>query len=130
MSSREILDKCVYLSKLSDAFKDDLSKLMMPFDAPEGHVFISEGDPINSFLVVESGTLVRTKDVVSFGRRMSSPDDPPIEIDAIGPNTCSGLLHVAGQPDEGLDELVSAKQLNPRGSLLLHYERLGAKESN
>jgi len=56
--------------------KDNLVKLMVSFDAPEGHVFIKEGDPIDSFLIVDSGSLVRTKEV--------SGGEPPLEIDTIG----------------------------------------------
>jgi len=76
MSARAVLDKGIYLSSLSDEFKDNLVKLMVSFDAPEGHVFIKEGDPIDSFLIVDSGSLVRTKKV--------SGGESPLEIDVIG----------------------------------------------
>ena len=76
MSARAVLDKGIYLSSLSDEFKDNLVKLMISFDAPEGHVFIKEGDPIDSFLIVDSGSLVRTKKV--------SGGESPLEIDVIG----------------------------------------------
>lgn len=94
MSAREVLDKGIYLSSLSDEFKDDLVKMMVSFDAPEGHVFIKEGDPINSFLIVDSGSLVRTK-IVSEG-------EPPLEIDVIGVGKVTGFLHVAGHANEDL----------------------------
>lgn len=76
MSARAVLDKGIYLSSLSDEFKDELVKMMVSFNAPEGHVFIKEGDPIDSFLIVDSGSLVRTKKV--------SGGESPLEIDVIG----------------------------------------------
>lgn len=110
---RKFLDKCQWLEKFSDPLKDDLAKLMIPFDAPEGHVFIREGDPISSFLIVESGTLSRTK-------RITSPDasvgasvvtDEPLEIDDIGSGKVSGFLHVVGrQCDEVAYATITAKK--------------------
>ena len=95
MSARAVLDKGIYLSRLSDEFKDELVKMMVSFDAPEGHVFIKEGDPIDSFLIVDSGSLVRTKKVSGRG-------EPPLEIDVIGVGkhmvykrffVCAHLIH-------------------------------------
>ena len=92
MPSIEMLEKSQWLRKFSHSFKEDLIKLMIPFDAPEGHVFIREGEPINSFLVVQEGILQRT-------RRPEGEGDP-IKIDEINPGQVSGFLHVAGSQDE------------------------------
>ncbi|KAL7531075.1 hypothetical protein ACHAXR_003828 [Thalassiosira sp. AJA248-18] len=92
----EVLNNSQWLSKFSDDFKDDLSKLMIPFNGPEGHVFVREDDPIESFLIVESGNLLRTKRPSGEGNK----DDQPIKIDTVGPGRISGFLHVAGHPDE------------------------------
>ena len=90
MGAREVLDQGHTFPLFSDFFKDDLVKMMVSFDAPEGHIFIKEGDLINSFLIVESGTLQRTKKI---------PGEGSIEIDVIGPGRATGFLHVAGHPD-------------------------------
>jgi CRP-like cAMP-binding protein len=86
------LERDQYFSKFSDSFKDDLVKLMISFDVPEGHIFVEEGGPIHSFFIVESGVLVRTK------RRYG--DDEPILIDEVGPGIATGFLHVAGRDDD------------------------------
>ena len=90
--AKEVLEKAEWISKFSDSFQNDLVKLMMPFDAPEGHVFITEGDPIDSFLLVETGTLLRTK-------HQADGNGEPIKIDEIHPVRCTGFLHVAGNAD-------------------------------
>jgi len=93
MPTPEMLEKSQWLCKFSQSFKEDLVKLMIPFDAPEGHVFIREGDPINSFLFVQEGVLKRT-------RRPEGEAGDPINIDEINPGQVSGFLHVAGSQDE------------------------------
>lgn len=90
MAARAVLEQGQIFPLFSDTFKDDLVKMMVSFDAPEGHIFIKEGDPINSFLIVESGTLQRTKEI---------PGEGSIEIDVLGPGGATGFLHVAGHPD-------------------------------
>lgn len=93
--ANEMLQNCRWGSKFSDAFQADLAKLMVPFDAPEGHVFIKEGAPIDSFLIVESGKLLRTKRHVNAGG-----DDEPIQLETDGPGSSAGFLHVAGTQDD------------------------------
>lgn len=96
-----VLNKSQWLSKFSDSFKDDLAKLMVPFDAPEGHTFIKEGDPITSFLVVESGNLLRTKRPPRASvLNQDGHDNEPVYIDSIGPSRVTGFLHVAGFQDD------------------------------
>ncbi|KAL7535786.1 hypothetical protein ACHAWF_005271 [Thalassiosira exigua] len=90
-TARAVLDASRWASKFSDSLKDDLAKLMMPFNGPEGHVFISEGEPINEFIIVESGIISRTKHVSGGGIH---------EIDTVGPGSTLGFLHVAGHPDD------------------------------
>jgi D-lactate dehydrogenase len=94
--AKAILEKSQWLSKLSDSLKHDIAELMVPFDAPEGHIFIKEGDPVNSFLIVESGFLSRSKRPAGEGHE----GEEPIQIDKIGPGRVSGFLHVAGSADE------------------------------
>jgi D-lactate dehydrogenase len=45
----------------SEGFLDSLAHIMVPINAEDGHIFLEEGSPVNTFLVLESGTLVRTK---------------------------------------------------------------------
>ena len=87
-----VLERDQFFSKFSDSLKDDLVKLMVSFDVAEGHIFVEEGNPINSFYMVESGLLIRTK------RRYG--DDEPILIDEVGPGVATGFLHVAGHDDD------------------------------
>lgn len=91
-----VLEKNEYLSKFSESFKDDLVKIMISFDVPEGHIFVEEGGPIHSFYVVQSGLLIRTKRRYGEGHE----DDQPILIDEVGPGIVTGFLHVAGHDDD------------------------------
>jgi CRP-like cAMP-binding protein len=92
-----VLGKSPYFNEYSRSFQDDLAKLMVACDSPEGHVFINEGDHINSFLIVESGTLYRTKRQTDEGSEVETP----FQIDVVGPGGVAGFLHVAGaSPDE------------------------------
>jgi len=93
--AKAVIENSLWMSKFSESFQDDLVKLMVRFDAPEGHVFIKESDPINAFLLIESGILIRTKRPVGKGHE----DDGPIEIERLGPGRATGFLHVAGCQD-------------------------------
>jgi len=90
--AKAVLEKSQYWANYSGDFQDDLAKLMVPCDSPEGHIFINEGDRINSFLIVESGTLYRTKRQSEEGTEA----DVPFQIDVVGPGSVTGFLHVAG----------------------------------
>mmetsp|Transcript_14741 Transcript_14741/g.25999 ORF Transcript_14741/g.25999 Transcript_14741/m.25999 type:complete len:356 (-) Transcript_14741:623-1690(-) len=94
--AKVVIENAQWGNKFSSSFQDDLAKLMVPFDAPEGHIFIKEGEPINAFLMVESGLLSRTKRPSGEDHE----DDEPIQIDMIGPGRASGFLHVAGSQSE------------------------------
>mmetsp|Transcript_26568 Transcript_26568/g.59964 ORF Transcript_26568/g.59964 Transcript_26568/m.59964 type:complete len:505 (+) Transcript_26568:257-1771(+) len=90
--AREILDKTQWLSQLSSEFKDEIAKLMSPLDLVEGTILIREGTPQDTFYLVDSGVLVRAKNV---------PDSAEtIDLDTIGPAATSGFLHVAGVEDD------------------------------
>ena len=95
--AKALLKNNPFWSKYSDSFQDDLAKIMVPFDSPEGRIFVREGEHINSFLTVESGTLYRTKRQSEEGIEI----DEPFQIDEVGPGSVTGFLHVAGaSPDE------------------------------
>lgn len=91
--AKAALENSQWMSKLSDELQIELTKVMVPLNAPEGHVFVREGQPVDSFHLVESGTLLRTK-------RVGEEDEEEIEIDSIGPGRLSGFLHAAGTCDD------------------------------
>jgi len=104
-NAKGTLEKSQWASLFSEDLQNDMVKLMMPFDAPEDHIFLKEGEPINGFLCVESGILVRTK-------RPSGDDyGEPIFIDNINPGQVSGFLHVAGNwdPEEAFATISAGK---------------------
>ena len=80
------------ISSLIFVFVPTVAKLMSPLDLVEGTILIREGTPQDTFYLVESGALVRTKEV---------PDSAEtINLDTIGPAAASGFLHVAGVEDD------------------------------
>lgn len=90
---------------LSEALKDDIAKLMQPVDASDGHCFCEEGKPINQFLIIEKGTLTRTKHL-----KTNKPlEDDQLQVDELGPGKVTGFLHVAGYVDEPAYATLSAK---------------------
>jgi CRP-like cAMP-binding protein len=62
-------------------------------EASPGHVFTKEGEEITKFLIVETGSLVRTK--------ASAGEGDAITLDEIGENGVTGFMHVAGR-DSGV----------------------------
>lgn len=96
---------------ISPAFQDDLAKLASPMHAPDGHVFVKEGSLIDSFIVVESGLLVRTKAPAAGGE--------PVLIDKIGPGGTSGFLHVVGakENESAFATIAAAQDSAGRGGL-------------
>lgn len=91
--ANELVKKSPWLCKLSNSLQDDLVKIMIPFDATEGHIFTKEGEPIHASLLVESGVLLRTK-------CQADGEGDPVDIDMIGPAGSTGFLHVAGDQDD------------------------------
>lgn len=77
--AKAAIQNALWLDKFSDSLQDDLAKLMLPFDAPEGHVFIREGELVSSILLVESGILTRTKLPAGDGHT----GEEPTELDTV-----------------------------------------------
>lgn len=104
-----LLKDTTWLSAASDDFINALAELMVPIDAKDGHIFVTEGHPIHSFMIVESGTLARTKLAVDEGQVESfrasirslrqsmvanALDKHSVLIDTIeGRGRITGLLH-------------------------------------
>ena len=92
--ARALLDRTSIFSALSDTFKDEISKLMSPVEAPAGHVFTKEGEEITKFIIVETGYLVRTK-------ASADGEGEPFVLDTIGEAGVTGFMHVAAR-DSGV----------------------------
>ena len=92
--ARALLDRTSIFSALSASFKDEISKLMSPFEAPAGHIFTKEGEEITKFIIVESGYLVRTK-------ASADGEGEPFVLDTIGEAGVTGFMHVAAR-DSGV----------------------------
>ncbi len=90
--ARELLDNAQWFGSSSEAFKDEVAKLMQPVEADDGHCFVKEGHPINEFIIIEEGLLTRTKSVKNGNENLL--------IDEVGPGNVTGFLHVAGYEDE------------------------------
>ena len=91
--ARVLLNHTSIFSGLSDVFKDEIAKIMSPVEASPGHVFTQEGDEITQFIVVESGSLIRTKAPKGGGE--------PIILDRIRKNGVTGFMHVVAR-DSGV----------------------------
>jgi CRP-like cAMP-binding protein len=91
--SRGLLNRTAIFSNVSDLFKDEIVKIMTLVEASPGHVFTKEGEEITKFLIVETGSLVRTK--------ASAGEGDAITLDEIGENGVTGFMHVAGR-DSGV----------------------------
>lgn len=66
---------------------------MTPIEAPAGHIFTKEGEEIDKFIIVESGSLIRTK--------ASAGEGEALVLDTIGENGVTGFMHVAAR-DSGV----------------------------
>lgn len=91
--SRALLNKTILFNDLSDSFKDEMAKIMTPIEVPPGHIVTKEGEEITQFMIVESGSLIRTKASVEEG--------DAIMLDEIGANGVTGFMHVAAR-DSGV----------------------------
>jgi D-isomer specific 2-hydroxyacid dehydrogenase, catalytic domain len=57
----KILKSTSWFGGASEELLEALADQLKFVEAPEGHVFVAENEPMDQFMVVESGTLVRTK---------------------------------------------------------------------
>lgn len=60
-AAAKVLRQSPWFAHASDSFLDALAQRMIPVWAADGHVFVEEGSDITFFLIIESGTLARTK---------------------------------------------------------------------
>ena len=102
----DLLKCSAWFNQAPDDLLEALSLKMEPVEVDDGHIFFHEGMPIDAILVIEEGTLARTKllkdsntDVKSSlktRRRLSSANllDESILVDKIsGRGRLTGLLH-------------------------------------
>lgn len=92
------IDNAQWLSELSEPLKNDIVGVMTQSCPPEGDCLLEEGEIITRFIIVENGTLIRTKS--------TGADGAPLPLDEVGAGKVTGFLHVLGHHD---DDKVSAK---------------------
>ena len=92
------IDNAQWLSELSEPLKNDVVGIMTQVRPSEGDCLLKEGEIINRFIIVEAGTLIRTKS--------TGADGAPLPLDEVGAGKVTGLLHVLGNHNE---ETVSEK---------------------
>lgn len=94
------LDNAQWLSELSEPLKNDIVGVMAQVCPSEGDCLLKEGEIINRFIIVEAGTLIRTKS--------TGADGASLPLDEVGAGKVTGFLHVLGHHD---DDKVSVKIL-------------------
>mmetsp|Transcript_26047 Transcript_26047/g.52776 ORF Transcript_26047/g.52776 Transcript_26047/m.52776 type:complete len:568 (+) Transcript_26047:206-1909(+) len=119
MTPTDILQHTSWFSNVSDELKEAIASKMTLAEVEEGHVFVQEDFPINHLMIIEQGTLTRSKmepdepingDVATDHRPMksffdisfSSPEalEESIVVDEIeGLGRVSGLLHILVEYD-------------------------------
>lgn len=104
-----LLRSSSWFESASNELVQALASLMIPMSASDGHVFVEEGTELRSFMIVEEGTLARTRlsvsaetreDVKSSIRslphtqRTAAIDEQSVLIDLVqGRGRTTGLLH-------------------------------------
>ena len=63
--ARQLLDNAKWFERLSGPLKDEISKILQPMEVDAGHCFVVEGEGITQFMIVESGSLIRSKKVAT-----------------------------------------------------------------
>ena len=94
------LDNAEWLSTLSEPLKNDIESIMTQRLPSEGDCLLKEGEIIDRFIIVEAGTLIRTKSTDANGA--------PLPLDELGAGKVTGFLHVVGHHD---DDMVSMETL-------------------
>ena len=100
-----VLKSTVWVSSASAELIDALAELMTPLETDSGYTFIEEGSPMQNFIIIEDGTLARTKLSVEessipsiqsalHGRSKEWIDKNSVLIDVIsGRGRIIGLMH-------------------------------------
>ena len=94
--ARQLLDNAKWFERLSGPLKDEISKILQPMEVDAGHCFVVEGEGITQFMIVESGSLIRSKKVAT----PEGEEDIHVTVDVISPMKTTGFLHVAGRKSE------------------------------
>jgi len=87
------LDNAEWLSSLSEPLKNDIESIMTQRLPSEGDCLLKEGEIIDRFIIVEAGTLIRTKSTDANG---------PLPLDELGAGRVTGFLHVVGHHDDDM----------------------------
>ena len=86
------IDNAQWLSELSEPLKNDIMDIMTQANPSEGDCLLKEGEIIDRFIIVEAGTLIRTKS--------TEADGAPLPLDELGAGKVTGFLHVLGHHND------------------------------
>lgn len=101
------IDNAQWLGDLSEPLKNDIVGIMTRANPCEGSLLLKEGEIIDRFIIVEAGTLIRTKSTEEGGA--------PLPLDELGAGKVTGFLHVLGHHN---DDKVSGVSIVSRLSIL------------
>eukprot|EP00563_Minutocellus_polymorphus_P021390 CAMPEP_0197718266 /NCGR_PEP_ID=MMETSP1434-20131217/2488_1 /TAXON_ID=265543 /ORGANISM="Minutocellus polymorphus, Strain CCMP3303" /LENGTH=534 /DNA_ID=CAMNT_0043302897 /DNA_START=97 /DNA_END=1701 /DNA_ORIENTATION=+ len=114
MTPLEILDQTPWFADVSAELAEALASKMVLREVEAGHIFTHEGMPVTNLLIIEEGTLVRSKaessevaksisaNASAMDVNFSSPEafEKSIVVDAIqGAGRVTGLLHILVEVD-------------------------------
>ena len=86
------IDNAQWLGDLSEPLKNDIVGIMTRANPCEGSLLLKEGEIIDRFIIVEAGTLIRTKSTEEGGA--------PLPLDELGAGKVTGFLHVLGHHND------------------------------
>ncbi|KAL7498657.1 hypothetical protein ACHAWT_006479, partial [Skeletonema menzelii] len=100
------IDNAQWLSELSEPLKNDIMDIMTQANPSEGDCLLKEGEIIDRFIIVEAGTLIRTKST-------EEADGAPLPLDELGAGKVTGFLHVLGHhnDDKAFANVVAGKDV-------------------
>jgi D-lactate dehydrogenase len=103
MDPFDILSSTSWFRNVNDSLKTALASKMIREEVKDGHVFFWEGSVVDSVLIIEEGSLTRTKAVgddlnPEGSADEQSSDGSSVFVDALsGTGKVTGLLHVMNQ---------------------------------
>jgi CRP-like cAMP-binding protein len=71
----KLLKETSWFHDASESLLRALAVVMIPVEAPSGHLFVEEAEDIHSVIILEEGTLVRTK-----MSRTDDDEEPPVSL--------------------------------------------------
>ena len=107
MSAKLAIDNAEWLSELSEPLKNEIVGIMTQANPSEGDCLLKEGEIIDRFIIVEDGTLIRTKST-------EEANGAPLPLDELGAGKVTGFLHVLGHHNDDKVSVISSFEIiNP-----------------